>query len=258
MKLLSRVFKASNINLDESNKYFVQVGKPVYTKSEDKVEFSDEINEDHENNLNYKDSDDVLHKAKLESEKTIKKAQVEAMRLLYDVKVQCEMLRTETEGTAYKKGYDEGYAKGISDTETIKKQAEQTLQDARNKFNGIVNEVEEQMVDLIISITTKLLNNSVTLNPKTIMALIRLGLSEQSVSGDITVRVSSEDYDIVNENKAELDSVSEGEIKIVKDNELGKSDCIIETAFGSIDCSLGQQFDELKQNIYFIAKTGNQ
>ncbi|MCL2699868.1 MAG: FliH/SctL family protein, partial [Defluviitaleaceae bacterium] len=86
--------------------------------------------------------------------------------------------------------------------------------------------------------------------------IIRKGFSESKMSGDITIRVSDADYEATYESREEIQQYADAgaKLEILKDPSLTQGDCIIETPFGAIDCSLDQQSESLKKNLYFISE----
>jgi flagellar assembly protein FliH len=84
--------------------------------------------------------------------------------------------------------------------------------------------------------------------------MVKAAMSEISTIGGVKVRVSSHDYADVEAARDEVLALIEGgaELEIIKDLSLGKTDCIIETPFGSVDCSLDTQLSVLKHNVYLI------
>jgi len=42
------------------------------------------------------------------------------------------------------------------------------------------------------------------------------------------------------------------EVEIVKDLSLGKAECIIETPYGSVDCSLEGQIEQMRESLMMI------
>ena len=114
------------------------------------------------------------------------------------------------------------------------------------------------MVDLMINVIDKILCKALDLDKSVILNLVRQGFSQTTVTGNVFVRVSDDDYDSVNENKDEIFNMIDSNVKLelIKDMTLGKGDCIIETPFGNIDCGLKQQFEGLKNSLYYVLENG--
>ncbi len=89
---------------------------------------------------------------------------------------------------------------------------------------------------------------------ETLIHLIRMGLQEISLQGDLIIRVSEEDLKYVLEHKAELtEELSEKlVIEVLKDKNLKKNQCIIETIMGNIECSLDVQLKGISDELQLI------
>jgi flagellar assembly protein FliH len=79
-------------------------------------------------------------------------------------------------------------------------------------------------------------------NRDTIVSLIRNSLLGSMLSGEITVRVSPDDYEYVQKNRERLlDGIGNAELTIKKDSTLNKGGCIVETEYGTVDSSVETQ-----------------
>jgi flagellar assembly protein FliH len=155
---------------------------------------------------------------------------------------------------AKEEGYNEGITMATREGDDIRAQARKVLADAEAERKTMQQKLEPEMVDLLIHIVTKLIDNAVSLNPDIIVTLVRLGMQNATITGDVAVYVSPADYDAAIENKDRIMALTDGSVKlnIIKDLSLNAMDCIIETPFGNIDCSLGQQLESLCHNITYL------
>ena len=183
----------------------------------------------------------ILEKARQDADRMIHEAEKAAARILDKANKDAEALIIEVKEEAYKKGYEEGLRKGVEEGDIILSKAKKELEKALLEKEKIINEIEPQMVQLIIDILEKLLGNTIKTNTKHISYLIKKGFSQINEGSDkVTIRVSEKDYPYVIESKDEIleDLGIDNNIEIIKDSSLSFSDCIIETDFGNIDCSL--------------------
>jgi flagellar assembly protein FliH len=155
---------------------------------------------------------------------------------------------------AKEQGYQEGMTAATREGDAIRAQARQVLAEAQAERKSMQQNLEPEMVNLLIRILDKLVGNAVTLNPDIILALVKLGIQNATITGDVVVYVSPDDYETVAENKDTIMALTDGSVKleITKDLSLNPMDCIIETPFGNIDCSLGQQLESLRANITYL------
>lgn len=248
---MHKIFKASDIILDTQKRTVSNSFDPtddeyrVYIEPESPIDTIEKA---------YNEKEVILLRAKSEAFRVVKEANEQAERIVSDANAQCEKLKQETADEAKKLGYEEGYASAVRECEGLKRDAEKIHNAAVEARDKMFKNIEPDAIDLIIRIVRKLLNDIAELNPQVIQNLIVQGLTDVTVTGNIIIHVSKQDYDHVIENKEIILSRLESgaNVEIVRDPALNKSDCIIETPFGNIDCSLEQQFESLKQNLYFI------
>lgn len=196
----------------------------------------------------------ILQKAEHDADQLRRKAAGEAASIIEDAKKQATAESQAIKEQARSDGYQEGLQKATSEGEAIKAQANKVLEDARRERAETEASLEPDMVDLINKIVAKLLDDTIRINPGVIINLIRQGLAGATLTGNIFVHVSQYDFEEVTENKEALLAMTDGSVKleIIRDLSLNRMDCVIETPFGNIDCSLTQQSDALRENLNYI------
>jgi len=201
-----------------------------------------------------KSAANLVKNAERQAEEIINNAHAEAenkqAKILQDAEAEARRVIDEARDSGYKEGIDNATSEG----DVIKAEARQVLDDAHAEHKKMQESLEPEIVEMIIGITEKLLGNITKVNPKTILNIVKQGFAAAAISGDVTVYVSADDYENVLENKDELLALTDGSVKlqITKDLSLSPMDCVIETPFGDIDCSLGQQFESLRANLTYI------
>lgn len=259
---MSKILKAPSIIIDNENKINIDV--PTFSKDINlDFDYSLEENEslDEDNYIDEKDSIDeeiILANAKNKADNIIKEAELEAEKIIEEAKIEAENIKMETFEESKKNGYNIGLEEAYAEVEGMKNATENEYNEALKQREIIIDSIEEDMVNLMEKILNKILGDSVNINPKVILSLIKQGLSKNTVSGDVFIHISKDDYDCALEEKETIISFTDGNtnIELIKDFSLNKGDCIIETPFGNIDCSLDQQFQNLKDNLYYILENG--
>ncbi len=280
---MSKILKANRISVDSDNKINIEV--PVFKASvyneEDKTnsvksvnheiafenfdelsltdEYDDELSPDDCFDAEGKSLDEQsLNNPNEEAAKIIDNAKTEAQALLDEAIQDAEIKKDRIFENARQEGYAAGVSAAENQTSEMKAEALQILENAKREREVMLENVEGDMVDLIINVIDKILCKTIDLDKNVILNLVKQGFSQTTITGDVSVRVSGDDYDSVNENKDEIFSMIDSNVnlEIIKDMTLGKCDCIIETPFGNIDCSLKQQFEGLKNSLYYILENG--
>jgi flagellar assembly protein FliH len=245
------VLKHQTVNYDAENKVVIEVGaasdSEIYSESDE----HDPHKKEHDAQ---KSAARITRHAESQAEEILSNARRDAINeqevILKSARDEAEKIISE----ARDKGYSEGMERAHAEGELIKEEAQQVLDDALAECEEIKANLEPEIIEMIISITEKLLGNITEVNPKIILNLVKQGFAAAAISGDVVVHVSSDDYDAVFKNKDELLAHTDGSVnlKIKKDLSLSPMDCVIETEFGDIDCSLSQQFESLKASLTYI------
>lgn len=158
---------------------------------------------------------------------------------------------------AREEGYLEGYEKGELEAKALIEEGKQVLLDAQAQKQQILSQAEPEIIEMIIAICEKLISEEVNYNQETIFLLIRKALQEVSADGtdaEISIKVPPDEYDYVLENRDSIvKNVSNpSKIKILSDMNLNKGVCVVETAFGSVECNIGESFAEVKKQMRLI------
>ncbi len=168
----------------------------------------------------------------------------------------------------YNEGHNEGYNEGIKKAETevsiqlskldddnqirVKELKEQLI----NEYSDYKATLEPKMLTIIEDLVMKLIGEQ-SICKGVIVHLIKCGLDELEIHGDLVIKVSQEDLDYVIERKAELtEELSEKiTVEILKDQQLSKNECVIETEMGTIESSLGVQLSGLLRELRLIKES---
>ena len=275
---MSKILKANRIRVDSDDKINIEVPvfKPKETKETksfnpvnheisfenfDELSLTDDLDDDFTlddgfQTMNFKEN--IYENSDEEAEKIIREAKEEAQNIIDDAFRQAEQQKEEIFENARSDGYNEGIASAEAEMADFKAEAKQTLEKAIQEKEDMISATEGEMVEVIANVVDKILCKTINLDKSIIVNLIRQGFSQTTVTGDVFVRVRVDDYRTVTENRDEILNFvdSSVNIEIIKDSSLGEGDCIIETPFGNVDCSLRQQFEGLKASLYYILENG--
>ena len=250
-----KIYKAPYINFDLENKVEIVVTEKIEEPVVQPIEMPDvEAMAADARTKAQANAKNIVDNATNEAGTIIGEARVEAERIKAEAKLAMEQERASVLLEAEKRGYADGHEKGESDAQHIVDEANGIKDETFSEREEAIKRLEPELVELCIRICRKLISDNVRIKPDVVLHLIRQGLAQSNFSGDITLRVSKEDYDNVVSNKEQLlESVEGGAaLDIVKDFGLGISDCVIETPFGVIDSSLDMQFEEIRESLRLI------
>lgn len=260
---MSKIIKYNNLTIDE-NKINIEV--PTFNEiNHQNIDDENTFDEFDENEGFETDGlvdeeeiidnpEDIIENAKAEAEEIINSAKLEAEEIVAKAEADANNLKEEIISDAKDEGYQSGLNQAMEETQQKKEEAEKILSDARKEKEELLSSAEPEIIELVNNVINKLVNNAKIINKDVIKCVIRKGLSQTKIMGDIFIHVSSDDFEAVTEAKEEIMAEVDGNanIEIVKDLSLNAGDCLIETPFGNIDCGISQQLEEVKNSLNYI------
>lgn len=241
---MSRVFKASNVN----------VGQPLkISTNEDFVEFTKhrverEIGSDTSNCAPSISAANIISVANIEANEIIANAKLEANVIIESAIVDAQRERKIELQKGYDAGFNKGFIEGKSETEDLAQQALEIKQDLEEEKEFLLQKFKSHIPDLIIQGIKKIIGMELKTDKEIIVTMVSNALKRVN-SNSAIIKLSEDDFEMVFENKDIISSqnrnVSDFEIK--KDMSICSGDCIIETQYGEIDASIGVQLDNLSK-----------
>ncbi len=268
---MSRIYKSNNIKINEPRKLenifpanFKHIPKPIIKNKEMQSDSDDSLGIDSFDE-NVQTDEDLIEpsEAETEAERIIE----EAKDLYKNIVSEANKEASEMRESAYaevdnlnKKAYQEGYDKGLREAEKKIGELVDEAQSIRdfldNRRTKQMREIESSVINLIIDIGRKVIGQELDQTPEAILSIVKNALSKGSFIEKATLRVSEEDYEIVNENKIMILRSVEGlsELTVVSDIALVKGSCIIDTPSGEINACVDVQLKELEKIFDFVLK----
>lgn len=162
---------------------------------------------------------------------------------------------------------EEGYNQGIEDANAYIRDAISEKQAALEQkyiakqqaleaeYREMREQLEPEIVEVLLDVFSQVTHAIAEDKRDIVFKLIKNVLDNSEVSRNILIRVSTEDYDFVNNNKDKIMSAvtPDTAVEISKDTKLSKNQCIIETDAGVFDCSLDIQLENLISDIRLIS-----
>ena len=206
-------------------------------------------------------------KSKTEEGELIKQqAESEAERIIEDAKTRAGELEKEVRQTldgelkdARDKGYEEGrvqgYAEGKAEVDRLVERTQKMLERAQNRKDEILKESEQEIIDLVLLISRKIIKVISENQREVIIYNVIQALRKVKSRGTVTIRVNLSDLQLTTEHKEEFIKLVEGvkSIQILEDSTVDSGGCIIETDFGEIDARISSQLAELESKILEIS-----
>ena len=250
---MSKVLKSSRVTVDVKPMVIERIDDSLnYTEVEEES-FFEELSEDEQDALS---EEIIMDMARKRADKIIEEATSEAENIIQNIRQLAAAEREEAKQSGFGEGYQEGYAKSMNDAEEARQTADKVIEQAHELKAQIISQAEPEIIELVAGLVQKILMDEATFNPKVIAVLVKAGLSQTSLNGEMTVRVSPADYSNLMEYRSEMLAPFEGlaDIHFESDQVIRANECLIETAFGTVDCGLGLQCKELIKSLNYLLK----
>lgn len=191
-----------------------------------------------------KDADDVIATAQQEAEKIIEQAKTSQADII---------AKAKEEG--FIQGREEGFENGKKEVERLVERMHKIIEGVQNKRQEILDNTEQQIVDLVVLMTRKVVKIMSDNQKSVIMANIVQALKKVKGRGDVTLRVNLTDVKLTTEHIQDFIREVENiqNIVVVEDSSVEKGGCIVETDFGAVDARISSQLVELETKILEVA-----
>lgn len=187
--------------------------------------------------------------------KIIEDARAEAENIINQARKTAEAIRNEAFSAAQKKGYEEGMLQANKEAQKLKEDYEAQARSLKEEYDRMTYSLEPQMANLIAALVEKITGIVIEDREEVILYLVDKTLKNLEKCDEYTIRVSKEDFEFVSMRKDLLSAAigREVSLSIVEDTNLKKNQCLVETEYKVINCSLDVQLNNLIQDLKLIA-----
>ena len=201
----------------------------------------------------------ILRQAAEQADEVRRKAIQEIEEWWEQKRAEAEALFQETRERAESEGYAAGHAKGKSEayeeeTGAIQ-EAREVLERAYSQKEKILAEAEPFLVELSIEVAEKVIAGELEQKPEQVLEMAKKVLSRSRVYGTVTICVNHRYFEHVQENRAQLLGLLDGqaELAVYPDHSVTDGGCVIRTQMGSVDARVTTQLEEIKRALLEIA-----
>lgn len=193
--------------------------------------------------------------AQNEANQIIAKAKAEAQEILAKAHAEEQEIFGKAQQQGYDQGHQDGYAEGNREAQRLVERIHKMIEAVQEKRQEILDNTEQQIVELVILMTRKVVKILADNQKSVIMANVVQSLKRVKGRGDVTLRVNLSDVklttDHINNFIHEVENIKN--ITVVEDSSVEKGGCIVETDFGAIDARISSQLSELESKILEIS-----
>lgn len=246
---MSRIFKSN----------YIKIGTPKAIRSNVPVDVKHELAITSEGALEInaeEQANNIIEDAKELYLKIIEEANFEAKRIIDNAQEEKEMLQATAGDNGYKDGFNTGYTEGVNQGQEIIMKAEELKQQLDDRNLSIYKEAENEIMELVIDISKKVIMQELTQNKEVMMSLIKQSINKCTFKDKLTIRVSEDDFNYVNSNKERIIMLTEGinDLEIYCDKALTKGSCMVETPSGEINAGIDVQMKEIIKAFEYLIR----
>ena len=197
----------------------------------------------------------IKNSARKDADDIIAKAHAEADRIIADAKAEQQAIIAKAESGGYEQGRQDGYEDGKKEVDRLVERIHKIIESVQAKRQEILDGTEQQIVDLVVLMTRKVVKIMSDNQKSVIMANVVQALKKVKGRGDVTLRVNLADVKLTTEHIQDFIREVENiqNITVVEDSSVEKGGCIVETDFGAIDARIASQLAELETKIFEVS-----
>jgi flagellar assembly protein FliH len=155
--------------------------------------------------------------------------------------------------TSFRNGYEKGFADGMIKERTEQMKVIDTLfKEAKHRCDNSLRCVEVKVIDLAIEIAEKIIQKSIATSPELVVDMFHDIISLISENERIVLKVSPEDFEILQSCSPQYFTDNHNEVTIEVDRHLNIGDCRIEAEGGTIDGVVKSRLDILVDELLCV------
>ncbi len=201
------------------------------------------------------DSEAAKAQAQAQAEQIVDNARKEAEQIIQNAHAEEEKIKSEASEKGYTQGREEGLKSGEEEINRIIERMRKMLEAIMNRREEILRETEQQIVELVILMTRKVVKIISETQKTTVVSNVLAALKKVKTRGNVVLHVNTEDLKITSANTNEFIKRIENiqGITVMEDSTVEKGGCIVETDFGAIDARIASQLSELENKILEVS-----
>lgn len=185
----------------------------------------------------------------------IEDAKKEAEQIVQTAHAEEEKIRSEAIEKGFAQGHEDGLKSGEDEINRLTERMRRMLEAIMNRREEILRETEQQIVELVILMTRKVVKIISETQKTTVVSNVIAALKKVKTRGNVVLHVNTEDLKSASANVAEFIKRIENiqGITVMEDSSVEKGGCIVETDFGAIDARIASQLGELESKILEVS-----
>lgn len=193
--------------------------------------------------------------AQCEAQDIVSAANTKAAQIVDAAHSEEQSIKDEAYKSAYESGRDEGIMAGTEEETRLIERIHRILDLVIQRREAILLETEQQIVDLVILMTRKVVKVISASQKDVVTSNVLAALKKLKTRGDVTIRVNTDDLQLTTDHIKDFINKVEAVqgITVIEDSSIEKGGCVVETDFGAIDARIASQLEELESKILEVS-----
>ena len=186
----------------------------------------------------------------------MEEAQAKAEQIVNDAKEEAEHIREQALTEGKEEGRTIGLSQGQEELEELKIKLNNERTQLEDQYNNMISKFETDFVEIFINVFERISGIMIDEKKDVILHLINQQIGEVEKSNHYVIRVSKEDFELVNSRKQTLHDYigNDATIEVIETDTLSRNKCLIETDNSVIDCSIDTQIKNLINDLRMLSK----
>ncbi|MBM7613656.1 FliH/SctL family protein [Alkaliphilus hydrothermalis] len=249
-----RVFKSSNIILGEKKEIsFSELQNLIKIKQDEFERAQLREGEDEEPPVDLEElnqqAEMIISQAEEISQQMIADAQKDSQSIIQEAYIDSQSIFDKAKADGYEEGMIQGKNDGYQAMEEIIQEAAEIKQQSFLERQQMAKAFEGEVIQLVIETVKKVIGHEINENHELLLNLVMEGLQKLTFAESLIIRVSEEDYDLVNSSKHRIYMMTEGveKMEIKCEPSLSPGSVLIDTLSGTIDSSIDTQIKTIEK-----------
>jgi len=185
--------------------------------------------------------DDPVKAAKTEANRIL----IEAQQKLKEAELEAEVLKNKKEKELRIQLEKEFQVKFDQKANLLQQNYLHSTEELARLKQDIFKKSEKQLMDLVFSVTRKIIDSEVKSSPEVVINMLRKGFEKIRDAKEYEIKLHPLDYESLAKRKDELGEIlkTSGSIKFTKDEQVERGGCQISSELGEISSEPNKQLD---------------
>jgi flagellar assembly protein FliH len=196
-------------------------------------------------------ADTILRNAQSGADQLYADAMKEIARLKAIAAGEADTLKKQAIAEGSQQGLAEANRQMLDQLQHTAERCNELMATATQEAKQIVLAAERQIIELVMTITRKIISDELEERPEIILGVVREALGRVRDQDHLNIHVSLDDYERILQSRNELQSIvgSEKSFTVTADTVLERGGCLIETSFGTVEAGIDTQLESIRKAI---------